>query len=105
VQWDVVEELQAHHLPESVSTNWPYYMDNTVFGEDYAQMQDIPRQRRVRTEGQAPRVEDTDQPKRGVAGGGGFHVLCRSNKILQGAGACTRITTRATSVNAIDGTA
>jgi hypothetical protein len=28
-------------LPRTLLTNWPYYQDNTVFGENYAQMVEI----------------------------------------------------------------
>jgi hypothetical protein len=34
-------EVECRVPPRDPCTNWPYYMDNTVFGEDYAQMVDV----------------------------------------------------------------
>lgn len=34
-------EVSCRVPPRALSTNWPYYQDNTVFGENYAQMMEI----------------------------------------------------------------
>jgi hypothetical protein len=34
-------DVQCRVPPREISSNWPYYQDNTVFGENYAQMLDI----------------------------------------------------------------
>jgi hypothetical protein len=34
-------DIQCHVPPREMTSNWPYYQDNTIFGENYAQMLDI----------------------------------------------------------------
>eukprot|EP01038_Epipyxis_sp_PR26KG_P004031 gene4031-5768_t len=63
--------------PRSLNTNWPYYQDNTVFGENYLQMRDIT----MATEGEHSWIEEvkggdeTDAPPGGWLVVAVFHTL------------------------------
>jgi hypothetical protein len=36
-----VSEVKCRIPPRNLSSNWPYYQDNTVFGQDYRGLLDV----------------------------------------------------------------